>query len=216
MRAFRLLSKANSIHIRSDRMKRPTFHAMILYSKEVVIAAIALIAIAVHPMMRFGFETSGAVYGISWPVIPLLAALVLGGIPLIAGHAIRLARFDFSSDLLASISIVTAVVLGKYLAGTLVVLVLSGGQALEAYAVRRASSAWQALAIRMPSQAHRQENGAVIDLPLAAVAVGDLLVVFPHETCPVDGVVNPPVSGFWKYGKSTCQLTALATFLLTH
>jgi heavy metal translocating P-type ATPase len=80
-------------------------------------------------------------------------------------------------------------VLHEYLAGTLVVLMLSGGEALEAYAVRRASSALAALAKRMPAAAHRSRNGAIEDVPLDAVAVGDLVVVFPHETCPVDGTV---------------------------
>ena len=46
-----------------------------------------------------------------------------------------------------------------------------------------------ALARRMPSVAHRKPDGTVADVPLDEVAVGDLVVVFPHETCPVDGVV---------------------------
>jgi heavy metal translocating P-type ATPase len=121
--------------------------------------------------------------------VPLLAALLAGGIPLVAELTLRLVRFEFSSDLLAGISIVTAVILGEYLAGTLVVLMLSGGQALENYAVRRASSALHALARRMPSQAHRKQDGTIRDVPLEAVAVGDILVVFPHETCPVDAIV---------------------------
>src|SRR5262249_8413383 len=79
---------------------------------------------------------------------------------------------------------------GEYLAGTLVVLMLSGGEALEAYAVRRASSALSALAQRMPAAAHRRRAGSIDDVPLDAVAVGDLVVVFPHETCPVDGTVS--------------------------
>ena len=170
-------------------MNRPTLDTTLLYSKETVIAAIAIVAITVHLLLRFAFDATGTLFGVAWPVVPLLVALVLGGIPLVVGLAIRLVRREFSSDLLAGILIVTAVVLHEYLAGTLVVLMLSGGQALEAYAVRSASSALQALARRMPSQAHRQENGAVVDLPLAAVAVGDLLLVFPHETCPVDGTV---------------------------
>ena len=66
---------------------------------------------------------------------------------------------------------------------------LSGGQALEAYAVRRASSALLALARRMPSQAHRKQNGGLHDIALEEVSVGDLLVVLPHETCPVDAIV---------------------------
>ena len=41
----------------------------------------------------------------------------------------------------------------------------------------------------MPSLAHRREDGTIADVPLDDVAVGDLLVVFPHEICPVDGIV---------------------------
>ena len=170
-------------------MNRPTTQITSLYSRELVIAAITLAAIALHLVLRFAFEIEGTVLGFPWPAIPLLAALVVGGIPLVADLVIRLVRFEFSSDLLAGISIVTAAVLREYLAGTLVVLMLSGGKALESYAVRRASSALLALARRMPSQAHRKQNGMVSDIQLEEVAVGDLLVVYPHETCPVDAVV---------------------------
>ncbi len=121
--------------------------------------------------------------------IPLLAALAFGGIPLVVKLARGLFRGEFSSDLLAGISIVTAIILQEYLAGTLVVLMLSGGQALETYAVRSASSVLQALARRMPSVAHRKTDGTLSEIPLEDVAVGDILVVFPHEICPVDGTV---------------------------
>lgn len=157
-------------------------------TKEVVIAAIALLAIGIHLILRFAIATTGTIFGF-WPqAIPLLVALACGT-PLVLSLVIKLTRLEFSSDLLAGISIVTSVILGEYLAGTLVVLMLSGGQALEAYAVRRASFALEALARRLPSVAHRKKDGEVADVPLAAVAVGDALVVFPHEACPVDGVV---------------------------
>lgn len=83
----------------------------------------------------------------------------------------------------------TAFLLHEYLAGALVVLMLSGGEAIEAFAVRSASSVLAALARRMPDVAHRRAGGTLEDVPLAAVAVGDSLVVFPHEVCPVDGTV---------------------------
>src|SRR5262249_52651700 len=76
-----------------------------------------------------------------------------------------------------------------YLAGTFVVLMLSGGEALEAYAVRSASSVLEALARRVPSVAHRKQDGQVAEVTLEDVSVGDTLVVFPHEICPVDGSV---------------------------
>jgi heavy metal translocating P-type ATPase len=98
-------------------------------------------------------------------------------------------RRQFGSDLLAGISIVTATLLGEYLAGAFVVLMLSGGEALEQYAVGRASSVLDALAKRMPSVAHLRRSGTVDDVPLSDIRPGDTVVVLPHEISPVDGVV---------------------------
>ena len=160
----------------------------ILRTKEVVIAAVAIAAIGLHLVLRFGVGTTDTIFGVQSHSIPLFVGLA-GGTPLLWALVSHLVRLEFSADLLAGISIVTSVILGEYLAGTLVVLMLSGGQALEAYAVRRASFALEALAKRLPSLAHRKKDDGIGDIPLAEVAVGDTLVVFPHETCPVDGVV---------------------------
>jgi heavy metal translocating P-type ATPase len=170
-------------------MQRSESHVLAaLNTREVIIAAIALLAIGVHLVLRVAVGQGVTVFAIPAQAVPLLVALICGS-PLVFGLAVRLWHLEFSSDLLAGISIVTAVILGQYLAGTLVVLMLAGGQALEALAVRRASFALEALARRMPSFAHVKRYGSVVDVPLADVAVGDVLTVFPHETCPVDGVV---------------------------
>jgi heavy metal translocating P-type ATPase len=157
--------------------------------KQGIIAGFTVAAILVHLLLRFGMPSAPAIYGLPLDEIPLLAALVFGGVPLVLDLLAKLLRAQFSSDLLAGISIVTSVALGEYLAGSLVVLMLSGGEALEAYAVRSASFVLEALARRMPSQAHRLAGGKMTDVPLEDVAVGDTLVVFPHEICPVDGTV---------------------------
>jgi len=170
-------------------MKRPTSSFFAAFStKEVAIAAIAVAGIVLHLILRFGADSTDTLFGVPTHEIPLFFALA-GGIPLLFGLVVHLARLEFSADLLAGISIVTSVILGEYLAGTLVVLMLSGGQALEAYAVRRASFALEALAKRLPSLAHRKKGATVGDVPLAEIAVGDAIIVFPHETCPVDGIV---------------------------
>jgi heavy metal translocating P-type ATPase len=152
--------------------------------KEAFIACLALAAIAAHLVMRFGFRLGEPVRD-----YPLFVALALGGAPLLWELLLKLLKREFGSDLLAGISIVTSILLGEYLAGTLVVLMLSGGETLEAYAVRHASSVLQALAKRMPSVAHRRREPALEDVPLDQLGVGDTVVVFPHETCPVDGTV---------------------------
>ncbi len=109
--------------------------------------------------------------------------------PLVLSLALKLLRREFGSDLLAGISIVASVLLGEYLAGALVVLMLSGGQALEVFALGRASSVLQALARRMPLMAHRRVDHHVAEVALEEVRIGDELVVYPHEICPVDGLV---------------------------
>jgi len=157
--------------------------------KQARIAVLAILAIACHLLLRFAGQTQSTLLGLALFDLPLILALALGGVPLVLELLLKLLRREFGSDLLAGISIITSVLLGEYLAGALVVLMLSGGGALEAYAVRSASSVLAALARRLPSAAHRKQDGHVADVALAAIAIGDTLVVFPHEICPVDGTV---------------------------
>ncbi len=95
-----------------------------------------------------GATTASSIAPQQWP---LLLAIVFGGGPLIWDLASGLLKGKFGSDLLAAISIITSLVLGEYVAGTIVVMMLSGGEALESYAVRNASSVLNALANRMPA-----------------------------------------------------------------
>jgi heavy metal translocating P-type ATPase len=149
-----------------------------------VIAIFATVAIVVHLVLRFALRTPPGIYQ-----IPLLATLAFGGIPLVYELAKHLLRRQFGSDLLAGISIVTSVLLNEYLAGSIVVLMLSGGEALENYALRNASSVLRALAKRMPAIAHRKRDSVIVDVELDDIEVGDTLVVYPHDICPVDGTV---------------------------
>jgi heavy metal translocating P-type ATPase len=92
--------------------------------------------------------------------------------------------------LLAGISIVTAVFLEQYLAGSLVVLMLSGGKTIENYAIKTASKMLQALAKRAPTTAHRKKGDAIEDISIEQISIGDTILIFPHEICPVDGEVT--------------------------
>ncbi len=149
-----------------------------------VIALITSLGIAVHLILRLIFQVSEFYYE-----LPLYLVLAVGGTLLVVQLTIHLIRFEFSSDLIAGVSIVTAVLLEQYLVGAIVVLMLSGGQALELFALRRASSLLNALAKRMPSVAHKKEGEKAIDIPIDQVKIDDRLVVYPHEICPVDGLV---------------------------
>jgi heavy metal translocating P-type ATPase len=147
-------------------------------------AVIAAVGIFLHLVLRFIFHAPQVV-----SLAPLFLVLLIAGVPLLIGLARRALVREFGSDLLAGVSIVTAVLMGEYLVGSIVVLMLSGGTALEEYASRRASSVLDALARRMPQSAHRKDGLRTFDIPLSEIAIGDLLAVFPHEVCPADGVV---------------------------
>ena len=121
--------------------------------------------------------------------LPLVVMLLAGGVPLVWDLLRKLLAGTSGSDLLAGVSIVTSILLGEYLAGVLVVLMLSGGAALESRAVSRAGDVLNALAKRMPTLAHRKTASGLTDIALSSVAVGDVIIVLPHETCPVDGQV---------------------------
>ena len=154
------------------------------HRKTPVIAALSIAAIVWHLVLRFGFSSSPGTYQ-----VPLLTTLVLGGLPLLYDLLLKLLRREFGSDLLGGISIITSVLLGEYLAGSIIVLMLAGGEALESYALNNASSVLAALAKRMPSIAHRKRGTIMQDVALAEIAVGDTVVIYPHETCPADGVI---------------------------
>lgn len=145
-------------------------------TKEGYIASLAIVSITIYLIYPYS-------------LYPLYITLGIGGGILVFDLVRKLVTFQFGSDLLAGMSIVTAILLEEYLAGSLVVLMLSGGQTLENYAIRTASKMLEVLAKRAPTIAHRKKNEEIEDISIEKIAIGDTLLIFPHEICPVDGEV---------------------------
>ncbi|WP_416395344.1 MULTISPECIES: heavy metal translocating P-type ATPase [unclassified Curtobacterium] len=130
-------------------------------------------------------------------VPPLLTTTALAAALLAAVSMVReMVHGRFGVDLLAVTAIVATVAVGEWLAAFVVVLMLVGGEALEAHAQRRATSALSRLLSDAPKTAHRSVDGAVVDVPVAEVAVGDVLVVRPYEVVPVDGLLVTDTATF--------------------
>lgn len=146
-----------------------------------IIAVASLLAMIAHFVLKFTLEEAEN--------FPLIFLLVIGGAPLMIQIFLKTIKGDFGADLLAFIALITAVYLDEYLACALIILMLSSGQALERYGLKKASFALEALAKRMPSTAHKIINGASQDVEISQIKIGDLIEIYPHETCPVDGTV---------------------------
>jgi heavy metal translocating P-type ATPase len=150
-----------------------------------VAAVVSAIAIALHLVLRYLLHHTTAVSS-----APLWIAIAAGGLPLLYDLLLQVWKRQFGADFLAGLSIVTAVAMQELLVAAIIILMLSGGQSLEDFATRRASSVLRALARRTPSIAHRLQAGATADIPVSEIQIGDRLIVFPHEICPVDGTVE--------------------------
>ncbi len=101
-----------------------------------------------------------------------------------------LSKGEVGLDLVALASMAGCLFIGEYLAGNVVALMLTGGQMLEDYARARARREMTALLARAPRSAQRYEAGGLREVPIEAIKPGDLLLVRPGETVPVDGLVS--------------------------
>lgn len=116
-----------------------------------------------------------------------LVALVIAGAPLVWETVRGMIAGNFASDVVAMLAIVASVGMGEYFAGVLVVLMQSGGEALERYGLRRASSSLEALLKRAPRTAWRITGEGLREVDVTSVEIGDRLMVRHGDLVPVDG-----------------------------
>jgi len=134
-----------------------------------------------------GAVLAGVVLPFAW-----LAATLVG-----LGYSVSMVVADlrarrFGTDVLAAVSLVGTLLVGEHLAGALIALMLGTGQALEAYARRRAHRDLDALLARAPRFAQVRRGDSTVSVPVAEVVVGDVVVVRPGEAVPVDARLLEP------------------------
>ena len=140
-----------------------------------------------------GIAGGAALYALGLPhaaMITWMTALVITGAPVVWRTVAAAVEGHFATDLVATLAIVAAVLLAQPVAGLVIVLMQTGGEALERYAEGRASSAIRALIAAAPTMAHRLRDGRVEDVPADDVQPGDLLLLRPGELLACDAVVE--------------------------
>lgn len=172
------------------RAYNETMKRLSVIRKYPVVAATAVVGLAVLLLLGTGWRDAAAWLASGYA---LLVAAVTGA------QMIRdLRRGHWGLDVLAVLAILATVAVGEYVAALIIVLMLSGGQALEDYAASRARSELDALLERAPQTAHRLDagSGTPTDVPAADVVIGDVLLVKPAELVPVDGVLLSAEASF--------------------
>lgn len=141
-----------------------------------VVSAVALVFafILKQPLIAQGLIT----------VMGSIIALIMFG-----GMVKTIRSGNFGVDLLAITAVVATLAVSQYWAAMIVLLMLTGGDALESYAATKASSELKQLLENAPTTAHRLVDGHVEDVDVDAVQVGETILVKPQEVVPVDGTV---------------------------
>ncbi len=155
-----------------------------------IVALTLLLGVVGAVLWLAGLETAVR-YGFS------IYAVVIAAIETI-GMARDLRQKRFGIDILAVIAIIATVAVGEVIASMIIVLMVSGGKALEDFAQGRAQRELSALLDREPQTAHRLVPGSsrVDDIAAADVAVGDLILVRSGEVVPVDGQLESATAAF--------------------
>lgn len=161
---------------------------VLIVTYPVVALTVAVLAVVL------GLLASGQGEAARW-----LASLYVGAVVIhtAVGMVRDILRGHYGLDILAVVAMVATIAVGEYVAGLIIVLMLSGGEALEEFAARRARSELTALLEGAPQRARRlAEDGQVQDVDIAAVQIGDVLLVRPAEVVPADGELLDEVGVF--------------------
>lgn len=101
-----------------------------------------------------------------------------------------LGKKEFGLDLIAALAMSGSLILGEYLTGSIVALMFTGGEALEAFAQRRARAELTALLGRAPRTAARYADALLEEVPVEQIVPGDRILVRSGEVLPVDGTLK--------------------------
>ena len=159
------------------------------WRKQLVVPAIVCVVLLVGIVLRVLGSSDSA--NTVWMV-----GVAVTGLPLVWRTVGQLLKGHFATDVVAMLAVVAAVLLHQQIAGLVIVLMQSGGEALERYAEGRASAAVRALEQDAPRIAHRVSGGDAHteDVDVGVIVVGDLLLVRPGEMVPCDGMVDKGAS----------------------
>lgn len=165
-------------------MREISFKKIIPLAKQYPIPVFAICGIFVGSVVHwlFGMQDEG---DIVW-----FGVLVIGGIPIIWNTIKGMLKRKFAADIIAMLAILVSIITYDPFPGTIIVLMQSGGKALEEYAFHKAENSLESMIKRYPKLAIRKDDGDLNEIDAADVRPGDILVVRTGDLIPVDGITK--------------------------
>lgn len=131
-------------------------------------------------------------YGFHYPLLAQIIVTIAGAIvalTMLVGMVKTLRSGKYGVDLLAILAVVATLAVGEYWAAMVILVMLTGGDALEDYAAKKANTELKALLDNSPRFAHVVTPDSSKDVPVNDVPVSAKIIVKPGELVPIDGLI---------------------------
>lgn len=131
-------------------------------------------------------------YGLGQPLWAQILVTIVGSVvalSMLIGMIKSIKKGNYGVDLLAILAVVATLSFSQYWAAMVILVMLTGGDALEDYAAKKANSELKTLLDNTPQTAHVVNGDQTTDKPVQDVQVGATIIVKPGEIMPLDGQV---------------------------
>ncbi|WP_373756317.1 heavy metal translocating P-type ATPase [Streptococcus ferus] len=149
--------------------------------------------------LSIGFIALMSEFVFHQPRLSFLVVALAGGVvtfSMLLGMIETIKEGKYGVDILAVTAIVATLAVGDYWASLMILIMLTGGDSLEDFASRQASKELRSLLDNSPQIAHRITEAGMEDIKVDQAEIGDLILVKPGETVPVDGDIVKGISSF--------------------
>ncbi len=165
-------------------MHKIDFKTILSLTRHYPVPAIAISGLFVGSMFHW-FSSDVDLGHLVWMIV-----LVVGGAPIVWGTIKGMIHRKFAADIVAMLAILVSIITNDAFPGIIIVIMQSGGKALEDYAFRHAQNSLEELSKRAPRFAIRKNDGSLDEIDVADVNLDDVLLVRTGDLVPVDGIIK--------------------------
>lgn len=116
-------------------------------------------------------------------------AIMIGGFQLFKEGLSDLFKLDFSMEVLMTIAIIGASIIGEWAEGSIVVILFAISEALERFSMDKARQSIRSLVDIAPKEALIRRNNQEKILNVTEIQIGDIMIIKPGQKIAMDGIV---------------------------
>ncbi|MDN5627056.1 MAG: cadmium-translocating P-type ATPase [Weeksellaceae bacterium] len=148
-------------------------------NKFIIVLSIALVALFLEFILKEPYYAK----------ILITVTGIIMSVILLKGMIDVLRSGNFGVDILAISAIAATLAVGNYWAALIILIMITGGDSLEDYAQKKARKDLKSLLDNTPRIAHKKIGDDLTDISVDDIKIGDIIIVKPKETVPVDGIL---------------------------